>query len=53
MEEAEPVERVMWGMERVRSSSWGLVVEGCKDMAGVVRWKDSKLRVWKFLDGWA
>lgn len=42
MEEAVPVERVMWGMERVRSSSWGVVlVVGCEGMIVivVVRWK--------------
>ena len=31
MEEGSPVERVMWGMERARSSSW-VVLVGEEDM---------------------
>ena len=40
MEEVSPVERVMWGMERVRSSSWA-VVGVCEDIVvvAVMRWK--------------
>ena len=34
MEEASPVERVMWGIERARRSSW-VVVVGEEDMVFV------------------